>query len=437
MVAALASIALACAGGTTIEVGLQLREVKGLELSSVPFNMMNTAMLGGYDPYSGMMSKPKGYEIPKGTVTPMFARIGFNEKLENFVALLGRSSSAAMSFDRLWVDWNRDKAFSDDEAIPPETDGHQMNADVVCFGPTQVPPGKGRPAKICFLLERQFALRVLPTEVMEGSMGLGGKQIRIALVDGNLDGAYDSPCSEYAGGDYILIDQNGDGKFSGSSDGRYMGLWSDQSPESEARMLQTYAQLPDGNFYKVQVGPKAEKVSFSRDPGSEGRLAGLAPGSHVSLRLRTGDGQGERDMMVQMVMERGIPAGAYETVQAKVGKDGLRLPAGKYFLSSASFSALDKSGKPWRYTVARSAKVKELSIEPGKTVTYVAGSPMKLVVHARKSGQSYNVSLDLRDKAGSSVNDVRKPDGKMPAEPMLVIKNASGKVLKSLKFHYG
>ena len=62
---------------------------------------------------------------------------------------------------------------------------------------------------------------------------------------------------------------------------------------------------------------------------------------------------------------------------------------------------------------------------------------MGLSVRAQKSGKSFSISLNLKDKAGNTVNDVRKPDGNMPTEPMLVIKNAAGKTIKSQKFHYG
>jgi hypothetical protein len=54
-----------------------------------------------------------------------------------------------------------------------------------------------------------------------------------------------------------------------------------------------------------------------------------------------------------------------------------------------------------------------------------------------RSGRRFDFSLSLEDRSGNPVNAIYTPELKHPPEPVLVITDAKGKVVKTEKFHYG
>lgn len=353
---------------------------------------------------------PKGYTLPKSKGKAIVTTFGLSDQLERYVVCLAKVGDSEAKYDRLWVDWNRDRTFADDEMIMPEEAGHDMNAedDMQCFGPVEVPPGSGRPTKICFLLQQDTLLRVLPKEVRTGVLSVGEKSYNVALVDANLDGRYDA-----AGlGDAVLIDMNGNGKFEGGQS-IAMAMMMEPGTAQEVMLLNRYVQLPDSAFYKADVQSDGTVLTFRRDPSKEGIVSGLGAGSTLSLILD------------------GAP------IAATPANGVVRLPEGVYRVMGATVAVPAPKGKPWTLSVSDYRASGKMTIKPGTEKKIGYGLPVKLAVDVRKYGGAYSISVDLRDRGNVPVSDVRKPDGNYPAEPVLKLTDAKGKVLKTEKFHYG
>ena len=358
-------------------------------------------------PFNSGNPSPKSYQMPKTEGKPMLFTIGLADQLERYAALLGKVGPGKEQYNRLWVDWNRDRKFAESEMLMPEMAGHGHDPSVQCFGPVEVPAGTGRPSKICFLLDANRILRTLPKEVRTGEMEVSGKTFKLVLVDTNLDGRYDAR----GGADVLLVDLNRDGKFEESD---AYGFFMPQSEkQAEAMLLQNYVQLPDGAFYRAEVAEDGSTLTFRRDPAKEGRIVGLGAKSTLMLVY-----QGS---LIRSTPQEGV----------------VRLPEGSYRMMGATIAVAKGKEKPWTFSVYDYRGKGQLTIKPGEQKRLAYGLPLKLGIAARKHGKTYSIGLDLKDRTSASITDVRKPDGKMPKEPVLTLTDARGKVIKTEKFHYG
>jgi hypothetical protein len=372
------------------------------EMADMPMAMSPFSIYG--------MPSPKGYAMPKTEGKPVLVTIGLTDQLERYAVVLGKVGSGKERFNRLWVDWNRDRKFDDSEMLEPEMMEHGKSpGEVQCFGPVDVPAGSNRPSRICFILDSVGILRTLPKDVRTGEMELDGKAYKVVLVDANLDGRYDANSF----GDAVMIDLNRDGKFTEINSMSALAMMARGGEPTEAMPLQSYLQLPDGAFYKAEPAQDGSSLTFRRDPDKEATIIGLGPNSTVNL----------------------IYEGA--VLQARPMGSALKLPAGTYRLMGATVAASSGKGKPWTFSVNDFRARAKLTLAPKEEKKLDYGLPLKLAVVTQKYGKNYNISVDLKDRSNAEIGDVRKPDGNYPAEPVLTMADKNGKVIKTQKFHYG
>jgi hypothetical protein len=97
----------------------------------------------------------------------------------------------------------------------------------------------------------------------------------------------------------------------------------------------------------------------------------------------------------------------------------------------------DEKGKSWWALLDFDRQTPKFRVASDKTAELPFGPPFKLTMDVERSGRRFNFSLSLEDRSGKPVNAIYTPELKRPPEPVLVITDAKGKVVKTEKFHYG
>jgi hypothetical protein len=107
-----------------VEVPLTFKEFRSV-------SEMIALSLGGI---VGLLSgrAPKGYSPLPGTVKPQFFEL--SHEAGTLVGLAALSSLKAKTYDRIWVDWNKDKKFTGDEKLMG-TVSTKRDEKFVVFGP--------------------------------------------------------------------------------------------------------------------------------------------------------------------------------------------------------------------------------------------------------------------------------------------------------------
>jgi hypothetical protein len=353
-----------------------------------------------------------GCAAPPGEGSTLYFRLRPPWRAEPVTGALGRSSEQVEeeTYDRLWLDWNGDKQFTDAEGIKGVSTRNGM-----IFGPVldrAASNGKGRPVyNLLWYSAGMRSLQIMPAGCREGSVTLNGRKRKIAVVDANLDGAYryNSSADEDYTGDVLLLDLNGDGRYTEAMPWDVEEAW-----RSEVFPMARCVQMPDERLYRLKVMSDGSALSLSPDTSPRGRVTSSC--ARFAMEL-TGD------------------AGP---VRVRAAHGAASIPAGRYRLRWVVVDQRDKTGQYWRVPIIfYGGEVKPLRVAAGKTTRLRSGPPLRLALEITKNRGAYNFSLSLKDRTGSDVSDVTKPDGQRPAEPILRITNARGKVVHVEKFHYG
>ncbi len=154
-------------------------------------------------------------------------------------------SKSSGKYDRLILDLNNDKDFSNDKVIEISESGtgKELNIKIGDFDET-------------FMLRNQGAGPFIMMDykyLMKGSAQYKGRSVNAALFHG-FDG-------KYSYGSQLFLDLNGNGKM----DSRYaMPGQSSSKASNESFMLSKYISL-DNDFYSVEIDPSGTSVKLSRN----------------------------------------------------------------------------------------------------------------------------------------------------------------------------
>lgn len=150
--------------------------------------------------------------------------------------------------------------------------------------------------------------------------------------------------------------------------------------------------------------------------------------------MGTETGKGEEKFVVFGPVERTLNEGNLVVR----GQDGeCLLPTGSHQTQWVTVSEPDKQGKLWQAVIYFYRQIPRFRVTSNKLADLPFGPPFKLVLDVKRRGKSFEFSLSLEDRAGNSVNAVFTPDTKQPKEPVSVVKDMKGRIVKTAKFHYG
>ncbi|MCS7185759.1 MAG: hypothetical protein RMK89_02260 [Armatimonadota bacterium] len=370
---------------------------------------MITLTLGGVTNFFDVRP-PKGYSPFTGAIKPVF----FQLRLEDvtLTGVLARSSAKAKSYDRLWVDWNGDKKFTGDEKLMG-TETVKGEEKFVVFGPVERTLNE-RKLEAFFLVHGDYHIHIVPAGYYEGETELNGRNFKLGLTDGNMNGVLGDKAAIGAGlsgsgwgGDVLLVDFDGDGVFGIQKLAEAAFLF------GEVYYLTHLVQLPDGNFYRIKVSEDGSKLLLERDNSPTGKV------KMVCKRFTLGLMGQEGNLVVR-------------------GQDGeCLLSTGVYQTQWAVIAEADEQGKLWQALLFFYRQSPRFRVTKDKPADLPFGPPFKLVLDVGREGKKLEFSLSLEDKSGNSVNAIFTPDMEQPKEPNLVITDMKGKVVKTEKFHHG
>lgn len=349
---------------------------------------------------------PKGYASLPGAIRPLF----FQLRLEDMTltGVVAYSSAKAKSYDRLWVDWNGDKKFTGDEKLVG-TETVKDEERFVIFGPIERTLNE-RKLEAYFLVHNNSHIHLVPTGYYEGEANLNGCKFKLGLADGNMNGVLGDRVTGSmweAQGDTLLVDFDDDGTFG------VQKLTEAAFFFGEIYFLTPLAQLPDGNFYRIKASEDGSRLLLERDNSPTGKVKMSC--KKFALWLR-----GQEGVLVAR------------------GQDGeCSLPTGSYQAYFVMMAEGDNQGKLWYAMLSFYRQQPRFRVVSDKPTDLPFGPPIKLVLDVEREDKAFYFSLSLEDKSGNSLNAVFTPEMKQPQEPTLVISDMKGKIVKTMKFHYG
>jgi len=309
------------------------------------------------------------------------------------------------TYDRLWLDWNANKKVDAGEhySASPEEGGAR-------FGPLQVPGRAAVPAPY-LVLHQDSHVHLVPSARYEGELRLGSRAVRLAAVDANVNGALGERGILGQEGDLLLLDLNGDGRFTGASEG-----WSARPWELEALPMRELVQMPDGAYYRVMVPRDGNALTAEPDRRPTGRLR--LPCARFAMEAVAGD----------------------ERLWVRGPTNEVTLPAGSYMVPWLVMAAGDPAQGLWTASIVPrrpAAERDRLHVEAGQTAELRGGPPFRSQLASRGAGRRRTFQLSLVDQAGNPVLEVLGPDGRRPPAPEVRLTDATGRVVKAGRLPYG
>ena len=290
----------------------------------------------------------QGYTPPKAALQPLFFTLtpvnqgGGGRPLAPFVGVLGRSNASLDSPDLMWIDWNRDKKFEDDEQavqVPgadtsAATPSPDANGRTSLFKPTVWPKIGGRTVYMVLQLSGANYVSAMPAGYMGSTVELDGKPLKIGIMDANLNGVFGDVFGTRSSGDILLIDRKGDGKFETPQYTSTASLF-----EGDEVPLLALTSL-NGTFYEIRVSPDGSTVTLtpSTDPSGTLTVTGVKAGGLLV--------DGPKGMLFA------------EPVDGKY-----KLPAASYTVQSVEYKVADPKGADWSFAVGAIAG-KKLQVLP-------------------------------------------------------------------------
>ncbi|HWP31305.1 MAG TPA: hypothetical protein VNK96_06245 [Fimbriimonadales bacterium] len=345
----------------------------------------------------------KEYTLPK-IENPIFFQVVFKDR-EEFTFGVMPKPKQNMPPQKIWVDWNSDKKFTSEEAIPLEKHRPKWEG-WYCYGPAFIPGYDNKTSvRVCFVLAQDVCFFIYPDGIYETEIALGKKTYKIALVDMNTNGRvsdiYASPYNQNSTSDFIFIDYNGDGKLE----------WENVAMSNyEGFPISPLIQLPDGGLYSIDFDDKNHSLKFKREKGTLGRV------------------KTKGDSLVVLSGRRG-------TLWMRSVNGGFSLPIGRYAIDYARVQ-YPTPREEWMINVSK-RDGRDLIVEAGKTTELPVGPPFKLSLQVDEFNQKHFFKFSLSDSYGNMVVNIQKKTGVRPPPPRLQIVNADGKVLDSPEVHYG
>lgn len=346
-------------------------------------------------------SEFSGYTAPSEAEKPMFFTIDFPGQENPTIGIAGRSKGESVVYDLLFLDWNQDHTFSDNEILRG-THSKTEDGEVTVFPPVDRTVGTGKRVSVCLFVHDNDHLHAVANGYHEGHVTLAGRLVKIAIVDSNLNGVFGESGNEEEPQDTLLVDLNGNGRFDPTDD-----AWA-----AEAMPMGKLKQLTGGKYYRVAVEVDGSRLSVKPDTTPLGRVR--LPSAPWALVLQ----------------------GAQGSLTIHSRQQQASVPAGTYDVKTLMVASQDRHGKRWTAPITAKPGTR-LRVIANRSTSLRCGPPFKLELEIEPEGEGYSFNLSLKDSNGNSVDDLRLADGQRPPEPILSITNSSGKVVKTEKFHYG
>lgn len=361
----------------------------------------------------------------------LFFELKLGPEQTAFALALDESRGTDTGYDRLYVDANADGDLSDEQPIQGmfvsgDLRGTCLFLDVAL----SVDYGGGKATWHCDAYAHlvrasdidaeRTVLAIRPRGRYEGELALNGKKRKIALVDADCTGRFNDPPQlpkegsekkgQPSGGDRVLVDLNGDGRFDASR---------------EAFACTKYLTL-DGGRFLLTVAPNGQTLTLSEATVATGSLARHGGGTFSLTLLSPEHGEVK-------LSSKGEPA---------------KLPAGKYTIRQCSVEIKSLTGGTWEATAEGASDGKVIEIAKDKVTTAKFGPPLRLgatvsvmpdgKLSAVKPGDTLVMEPKITGQAGevyelSALSD----DGGIPEPPSVTIRNAKGEVVTQADFQYG
>jgi hypothetical protein len=350
---------------------------------------------------------PPGVKLPEFTSRqPLFLQATVGEGARSsFVFALDESEEGA-GYDRLYADGNQNGDLTDElplkltrwsyhKGFKPIRLLIQIGGERVQYHVAVVVEDHHAPA--------EYTLH--PWGYYSGEAPIEGKNVSVALVDGNANGRFDDRSREIEPGkirDALLIDADGNGAFD---------AYSVASPE--VRPVARAVPI-DGRFYALSV--RADGSSFSLTPANL-PLATLRSGyANFALNLASDDGP--------------------LAVRSRDGKAAV--PIGEYRITRWQIEQRGRDGSTWvaEGDLGELGATQKLSVKTATPLPRLA-SPLRARLRIQATGsREFECSLGFTAASGEPITNVARNGEPMP-EPRLKILDARGKELSNLPFHYG
>jgi len=382
-----------------------------------------------YNLYGGQMGRgmpdrstryAKQYQAPAMASKPVFYKISIGTR--DYVGVTGKSKADLKKDDVMWIDWNGDKQFSDSELakpLPSNSKALQYRSNCSVFMPTTFDGGI---PKAAFVFYSSSNLYVTSAGYMAGKLPIGGG-LKVGLVDANGNGSYGeaqntSDPYAYEVGDTLSIDWNGNGKFDEPQSSRRI-----KKKDIETVPFPKVVQLTDKTYYTLDVDPDGTWIEAKPYDGKWATVT-VKGAKAEGLYLSGPDGLIILDDLVGTA----------------------KVPAVNVAIAELSYVVKDAQGKNWHASVStyETPTRSPLKLKAGQDILLKCGAPFKASVaigsyyKAPKSVAGVqNLSVSIIDAGGHSLSSFSDDKNRTPKAPTIDIKDASGKVVKSLKLSYG
>ncbi len=340
-------------------------------------------------------------------------------KVSYFSASLGgREVLFAMDSSRppkLYVDTNANDDLSDEEPVKRARAGRGRGwfaAGMNRFGPVSFAVPATEPEQVVRFSAIAYGpdfLLLHPAGFFSGEVQLHGKSYRVALVDGNFDGRYDSFFAPSTGPrelecDILAIDLDRDRQFN-------LDMFESREILPLPKMLQVEEQ-----YYGIRVAPSGSTLSLEKANPEFGTLdVGCA------------------DSELKLYSESGL-----HSLSGSEGK--WQLPTGRYMAFMVKLARADSKRARWELMAyGETGKLQDFEIRKGETLSLKVGPPLvaRVDAEAEKRKRVVSIGLELVGEAGEKYAPGAERNGKTVPAPKFKIVDEAGKVLTSASFEYG
>lgn len=268
----------------------------------------------------------------------------------------------------------------------------------------------------CFREDARGLLIPFPAFYRTGKLRLNGRTYRVALVDGDRDGLYNSTLSlplerpwRFPSSDVFAIDLNRNGKFE-------ISLYE----RSEVVPLGKLVKVAN-EYYAIKIAPDGRNLELSSIEPQFGTLTIDSNDADLELKLWSD----AADQHFSQGCQWQLPAGEYKAIHVILTKADESV--GLYMLSSNTSSAFTRLGP-----------LEHFEIKPGETTSIKIGSPfiVKADIQQTEAG-IVSISPVLVGCSGEEYLPGLNKSRKRPSPPTFKIVDEKGTVLISDKFQYG
>lgn len=332
-------------------------------------------------------------EPPKGVKLPTWA----NESCRYGTLKLGKPPQSwhvlvEVGGSRVVVDANRNADFTDDEVL-------RGSADALWYFGTRFGPLRLAVPIHGNLVSRYFSF--VTDEVDRGRLSVrsedyrlfvgevDGKPVRIALLDSNVDGMFDTPGrSRWEGDSCVFL------------------------PDRETRTLPRYYQVGD-RYYRLTFASDGSSCTFTP---SELQMATVEV-EYPQVRLTA----------------IGKEVGYWE---ASTEEGRLQLPVDEYSVIAYSFGKRDRQGVSWLVSVSPMDPL-PLKVGAGENRFPLPKELNATLAFSSRQGDTLQVALVLHVGGRTQQVTSVERNGDLPPPPTLRIVDRNGKTIRVEKFHYG